>query len=155
MLAHPVNEPASSPQSYERWSPVADLPPYFGGYSLHDDFDGLRIILHPAKGSDRDLVLMFGRPVLGYRVFDEFAHPRLHQEPSPDPSPAWPWGTEPLLIFRDSEWLATFSDSQIAPWFGQVVHYFIYTFDRSLDVLAHGTPEAHWEPTQLSNDRNA
>ena len=134
---------------------MADLPDYFGGYSLHDDFDGLRIILHPGKDSDRDLVLTFGRAVLGYRVFEEFAHPRLHQEPSPDPSPKWPWGTEPLFIVHESEWLATFSDSQLAPWFEQVVHYFIYTLDCSLDVLAHGIPEAQWQPTELRNDRNA
>ena len=150
-----MNEPESKRQSFERWLPVADVPAYFGDYSLHDDFDGLRVILHPAKGSDRDLVITFGRAVLGYRVFEEFAHPRLHQETSADPSPEWPWGTYPLLIIRDSEWLATFSDSQLAPWFEQVEHYFFYTLSNSFDVLAHAQPEVHWQPMQLPIDRNA
>lgn len=150
-----MNEPAPSRQSFERWFPVADAPACFGGYSLHDDSDGLRVILHPVKGSDRDLVLLFRSAVLGYCVFDEFAHPRYHQEPSPEPSPEFPWGTHPLLIVRDSEWLATFTDSQLAPWFGEVVHYFIYTLDRSLDVLTHAAPDAHWQPTILPIDHNA
>jgi len=157
-----MNEPASTHQSFERWFPVAGVPAYFGDYSLHDDFDGFRVILHPAKGSDRDLVLTFGRAVLGYRLFGEFAHPRLHQETSPEPSPEtspepspeWPWGTYPLLIVRDSEWLATFSDSQLAPWFEQAQHYFFYTLSNSFDILAHAQPEAHWQPTQLPIDRN-
>jgi hypothetical protein len=29
-------------QSFQRWSPVADVPAYFGGYSLQDDANGLR-----------------------------------------------------------------------------------------------------------------
>ena len=148
-----MNEPASNSQSFERWFPVADVPAYFGDYSP-DDFDGLRVILHPAKGSDRDLVLTFGRAVLGYRVFGEFAHPRLHQETSPEPPPEWPWGTYPLLIVRDSEWLLSFSDSQLAPWFEQVEHYFFYTLSNSFDILAHAQPEAHWQPTQLPIARN-
>ena len=154
-MTYPVNESESSRQSFERWLPIADVPACFGDYSLHDDFDGLRIILHPAGGSDRDLVLTFGRAVLGYRVFNEFAHPRLHQESSPEPSPDWPWGTYPLLAVHHSEWLATFSAAQLAPGFEQVRHYFIYTLSNSLDILTHAQPEAHWQPAQLPIDRHA
>ena len=141
-----MNETAEPKPTFERWLPVADLPKCFGGYSLRDDRTGLFIRLHI---DDRDLVLSFEpRAILAYRVHGEFCHPRFNQESSAPPSEQWPWGTEPLLIVRESEWLHSFSDSQIHD-FQHPTHYFIYTLDDSIDILSLSEPQVQWEPTQL------
>jgi hypothetical protein len=141
-----MNEATESKPTFERWLPVEDVPATFGGYSLRDERTGLSIRLHT---DDRDLVLSFpARSILAYRVHGEFCHPRFHQEPPVPPSEVWPWGTEPLLIVRESQWLHSFSDSQIHD-FQHPTHYFIYTLDDTIDILSLSEPQAQWEPTEF------
>ncbi|MBO0697584.1 MAG: hypothetical protein J2P46_04255 [Zavarzinella sp.] len=135
-------------QLYRPWTPVPDLPPFFGDYELHDGPDGLTVWLRPGQSpGGREygtLRISFGRAAIAYRVHEEFSHPRFGQEPGAEPSPGWKWGPPPCLVVEGSEWAAGFSDSQLPESRGPFVHYFLYTLGNTVDVLANREPWTEW-----------
>lgn len=135
-------------QTYRVWEPLPNLPPFFGTYELHDGSDGLTIWLRPGRYPDGrtygTLRLSFGRAAIAYRVHEEHAYPRFGQESAVESSPVWKWGPHPCMVVDGSEWVAAFSDSQLLEFRGPFVHYFLYTLDNTIDVLANGEPLAAW-----------
>lgn len=83
---------------YEAWKPIEGLPRVLYVEALHDDYEGLRVLLRPNDSSSRMLRIVF-ESVVGYMNVNEGYRQRT-------------WGSIPsmetlptMLTVRDSKWV--------------------------------------------------
>lgn len=133
---------------YEKWEPVEEICTPVARASLREDSEGLqvRLIFSEIVGaSDDDLLINFGK-VPAFTVHEEFVHPWNEEDEEqsvPRLNGEWEQYASPCLIVRNSNWLRTFSDSQLYE-FPNCIHYRFLTLDRTVDVLSNNEPQAAW-----------
>ena len=121
---------------FENWVPTQNVPNRLYCEGLHDDFEGLQILLKGEKDPSPILRITFEAPLV-YRNTDEGNRLRtLHQSTSASSS---------LLSVRNS----SFSDWFVEECSGiydisEITHYVIFTADDFIDVLSNSEPEVEW-----------
>lgn len=132
---------------YEKWEPVEGVITPAARALVGENHEGLGITLffpEMVDGLDAELQIIFGR-VPAYTVYEEFVHPNnmYDTESPPMLNGKWERYCYPLLVVKESVWLASFSDSQLLSY-QDCIHYRLVTLDQTVDVLCNRTPEASW-----------
>ncbi len=132
----------------EKWEPVEGIITPIARVSSIDDVEGLQIKLIFSEivgAADFDLLINFGR-VPAFTVHEEYVHPWKNEDEKqsvPRLKDEWERYAFPCLIVRNSNWLRTFSDSQLYD-FPDCIHYQFLTLDRYVDVLSNNEPQVTW-----------
>jgi hypothetical protein len=139
-------------ESVSRWHPVSDVESPCGDIVLHAEPGAVTARLTFSTVRDRpprDVLVRFGR-VLACASHEEFAHPWNTLNPAePWPRLEGEWATYayPLLEVHNSQWLASFSDSQVLdPERAAARHYRFVSLDNIVDVLTLEEAQAAWVP---------
>lgn len=130
-------------QTYEPWWPLADsVEKRFLSAELTVSFPDASVRLdqgyRDGKAIGPSVVIDFPH-VAAATVYEEYVHPWN----ASDSEPVWPSDVH-VAIVRDSAWLQSFSDSQLA-MYPDPVHYRIVTEFPIIDVICTGTPSARVE----------
>ena len=141
-------------EGFSKWRPIDDLLETpcaaLEVHGVHRCSENLTLLLkfsdvvdNPAK----DLRIEF-EYAPAYMCFDESIHPWSDENIIGLPlCAAYKWGRHcwPLLEVHQSKWLASFSDSRLAPFSHQDHrHYRIVTLDQTADILSRGSVRAGW-----------
>ena len=134
-------------EHYEKWEPVTGIHTPVARSLITEDHDGLVVRLmfsEIVNGLDSDLQMSFdGAPA--YTVYEEFVHPwnAYEVEPPPKLDGKWKSYSFPILIVKNSIWLASFSESQLNDY-PDCIHYRLVTLDQIVDVLSSQVPGVTW-----------
>ena len=123
---------------YEAWKPIEGLPRVLYVEALHDDYEGLRVLLRPNDSSSRMLRIVF-ESVVGYMNVNEGYRQRT-------------WGSIPsmetlptMLTVRDSKWVEwLMEDAGGVLSKDELIHFAIYTPEDCIDVVTAFPPQVHW-----------
>ena len=127
----------SGKEEYLDWRPVEGVPARIHCEAIHDDVEGLRILLHGDDPSGPTLRLRF-ESVVGYRNINESYRLRT-------------WGQldmssrSPLLRVRNSQWvdwLAEEAGGVFEP--ANVTHYAVFTSEDCIDIASEFAPTVEW-----------
>lgn len=141
-------------ESYSQWETVPAVVAPFGDIILHTDRAAFTVLLRSSglgQGPSRDLLVQCGENVIACMSHDEFAHPwngsdEIRQVPKLEGE--WARFAYPLLKVKDSEWLATFSSSQILDdQRSATTHLRFVSLDNTVDLLFVGKASAEWVAT--------
>lgn len=128
----------------EKWEPIDGIVTPVASALIAEDHEGLTITLlfsEIVDGCDSDLRLKFGY-VLGYSVYEEFAHPWGTSESAPRLKGRWDGYTYPVLRIKNSRWLASLPNFLVIH--PESIHYRFLTLDGIADVLCSKPPEVSW-----------
>lgn len=128
----------------EKWEPVPGIVTPAARAMVEEDHEGLVVTLmfsEVVDGHQSDLRINFGR-VLGYSVYEEFVCPWDTSEAAPRLGGRWERYIYPLLVIRDSKWMASLVNLSIVH--PDCVHYRLLTLDQIVDVLCNKQPEVAW-----------
>ncbi len=133
-------------ERYEKWEPVEGVIAPAARAVIKAD-QGLVVTLMFSEivdGLNSDLRVEIGR-VPAYTVHGEFVHPLNICEAVSAPTLVGKWEdyAYPLLMVKNSQWLASFADSQLISY-PNSVHYRFVTLDQIVDVLSNSQPEVSW-----------
>ncbi|MFQ5700168.1 MAG: hypothetical protein ACE5IL_18040 [Myxococcota bacterium] len=124
-------------QRYVPWTPVGGIPRRLHCEAIHDDVEGLRILLRGDNPSGSTLRLRF-ESVIGYRNVNESYRLQTWGELNMAQQP-------PLLIVENSSWIKWLHneageviDSE------KVVHYAVFTSEDCIDILTEFPPTVEW-----------
>lgn len=137
-------------ERHEPWTGVARVDAPCASVVLVEDRGELVVRLvfsEVIHGNGNDLLLHAGR-VIAVSSHDESAHPwRGDYRPVPKLSGRWDRFVYPILRVLDSQWLASFTESQI---FGRapIEHLRIVTLDKTVDILTDEPVKAEWVPSK-------
>lgn len=133
-------------QTYEPWWPLAEpVAKRFLSAELTISFPDAHVRLDPGHRDGAALgasVLIDFPNVAAAMMHEEFVHPLN----ATNDGPAWPEGVH-VAIVRDSEWIRSFTDSQLL-MYKKPVHYRIVTNFPVIDIICIGTPSARSERAQ-------
>lgn len=124
-------------EKFVPWVPVSNLPNRLHCEAVHDDIEGLRVLLRGDAPSSLVLRIRF-ESAIGYRNVNESYRPRT-------------WGeldmtnTPPLLTVENSswiKWLQTEAGPLIDP--ARLTHYAVFTSEDCIDVASEFTPIVEW-----------
>lgn len=121
----------------EKWEPMKDIPEKVYLQALHDDYEGLRIILK-GSGNSRTFRIKFNTN-LGYRNTNESERLKMLDE-NPEFCGGWA-----LFKVKDSDfikWIITESNEIVHE--GNIMHYIILTPDDIVEVVSKDNPEIEW-----------
>jgi hypothetical protein len=124
-------------QRYALWKPVEKIPARLYCEAIHDDAEGLRILLRESDPHGPVLSLRF-ESVIGYRNVNESYRLRTWLELGNEEVP-------PLLIVRDSQWIEWLRNEggETIDW-SAVVHYAIFTPEDCIDIATEFPPTVRW-----------
>lgn len=124
-------------QRYVPWTPVRGVPERLHCEAIHDDVEGLRILLRGDDPSGPTLRLYF-ESVIGYRNVNESYRLKTWSELDMAQNP-------PLLVVENSSWLAWLKSEagEVVDW-EKVVHYAIFTSEDCFDVATEFFPSVEW-----------
>jgi hypothetical protein len=124
-------------QRYVPWTPTENIPKRLYCEALHDDVEGLRILLRGDDSRGSTLRLRFDS-VVGYRNVNESFRLKT-------------WGeldmarTPPLLIVENSQWLE-WLHAEAGGVFdaNKAVHYAIFTSEDCIEIVTEFPPTVEW-----------
>jgi len=123
---------------YEQWKPIDGLPEVLYVEGLHDDYEGVRILLKGEQEDGKMLVIKFD-PALSYRNTDEGDRHILARE-HPEVRGTWS-----LFKAEQSEFIDWFNrENQNIRNDLNIVHYLIVTESDVIDILAGFPPKVEW-----------
>lgn len=124
--------------TYEPWEPIDELPKILYVEGLHDDYEGVRILLKGEAEDAKMLVIKFD-PALSYRNTDEGDRHVLARE-HPEVR-----GGGALFKAEQSGFIDWFNrENQGVRSNLDIVHYLIVTESDIIDVLSVFPPEVQW-----------
>ena len=127
---------AVNEQRFERWEPLSDIPARMYLEALHDDVEGVRMLLRGGDPGGRVLRLSF-EPI-AYRNINE-SH-RLGTWASLDMG-----GMTSLMTLANSSWLRWLVEEAAGVIAAEsLTHYAIYTPEDCIDVATSAVPVAEW-----------
>ena len=136
-------------ETYEPWDPTGRISTPCAGALIEEDDNDLRIRLLFSQivgGPVEDLLLATSWH-LALMSHQEIAHPSLDGRLPQCPRLTGRWENYcfPLIVVRESSWMASFPDSRLAPD-GRTAftHYRIITLDRTVDLLTARDVKAEW-----------
>lgn len=125
-------------QKYRVWSPLAGIPRRLWLEAIHDDVEGLRLLLRAKDPTGPTLRVLF-ESVVAYRNINESFRLR-----------SWArmrnFGNLPTLMKVDSsEWIGRIVEDAAGVLEAEsLVHYAIYTPEDCVDVVTMEEPTAEW-----------
>lgn len=122
---------------FKQWKPVEGIPKKLYCEAIHDDYEGLRVIL---KGEDNqsNVLRLFFETVLAYKNIDEsYLLRTIEKIDSP--------GESTLYTVENSNWIKWFcEESYDTIEKNSITHYAIYTPNDCIDVLSEYEPKIEW-----------
>src|SRR6266478_5318178 len=132
-------------EKYKKWEPVAGIENEMWVDALHDDYEGLRILLKGSSESSGILSISF-RQYYGYRNFDESFRDKLWQQNNFEPRD---WSLFKTTSSHFIDWL--FEESGGVYSKEEMVHYVIKTGADVIEVVAKLTPpKVEWLTSNVS-----
>lgn len=126
------------PEVFEAWSPVEEVPRILYVEAMHDDYEGLRVLLRGRGDPDAPLLRLIFESVVGYRNVNEsyrlatWAAHDMTQHPT-------------LLIVKHSKWIEQLRiDAGGVLDDEELTHYAIYSPEDCIDVVSAFPPDVHW-----------
>jgi len=124
-------------EKYEKWEPIESLPNRMHCEAIHDDYEGIRLLL---KGDDKHapiLRVMF-ESILAYRNIDESCFLRTFERIKDRE-------IFPLYKVRNSVFLAWLNEESYGSYEDQnIVHYAFFCQDEIIDILSQFEPTVEW-----------
>ena len=124
-------------QEYIEWKPVENIPDRLYCEAIHDDAEGLRILLRGDDPTSPTLRLHF-ESVIGYRNINESYRLRT-------------WGevdmanSSPLLTVENSVWLQwLIAEAGGVLEITDVTHYAVFTLEDCIDIASEFAPIVEW-----------
>lgn len=122
---------------YKKWFPIEGLPKRLYCEGIHDDYEGLRILLKGEEKESSMLRLLFDA-VLAYRNVDE-SYLLKTIDKIEDP------GQSTLYVVENSSWVEWFKEeSYNTLQNSKINHYAIYTPNDCIDILSEYEPKIEW-----------
>ena len=125
-------------EEYVPWAPLPGLPSVLYVEALHDDAEGLRILLRGEDKASRALRVTFDR-VVGYRNVNESFRLRTWASIAGAPTRTC------LLMVRGSAWVEWLVAESAGLLDGRALtHYAVHTGDDCIDVVVESPPRIEW-----------
>jgi hypothetical protein len=138
-------------ETYLRFTPAVNLdaPCAFIAMSTGPEEHTVRLGFSAIRDAPpRDLIVRFGSRVMASMSHEEFVHPwqaAPNKAEVPRLDGKWTGFAFPLLEVRNSQWLASFSDSEIFGWRREAARHFRFvSLGDTVDVLTSGDVTAEW-----------
>lgn len=139
---------------YEKWEAAEGIEAPVARALVNENHEGLSVTMLFSEiigGLGKDLRMDFGR-VPAYAVHEEFVHPWNVSDVGTLPKLGGEWGdySFPLLTVKNSRWLGSFSESQLASH-QNCIHYRLVTLDQTVDVLCNRAVKVSWVTPQQAD----
>jgi len=127
----------NSEAKYIKWEPLEALPKRMYCEAMHNDYEGIRILLKGAEESSPILRIKF-ESVLAYRSIDEGCLQRtLDKIKDREITPLYKVQNSDFLSWFHRESYDSYSDREL-------VHYAMFCQDEIIDVLSEFEPIIEW-----------
>ncbi len=122
---------------YKKWLPIEGAPKKLYCEGIHDDYEGLRILLKGEEAQSSILRLSFDS-VFAYRNIDEgYLLRTLNKMDNP--------GESTFYIVENSTWIEWFNEESYGTLENsKITHYAIYTPNDCIDLLTEYEPKVEW-----------
>ena len=129
-----------SNQTLIKWSPLEGICEKLSLEGLHDDYEGVRLLLKGESPNNRMLRISFD-PALSYRNIDEGDYMKsLHSFHGGELLGKWT-----LFTVENSEFLQWFTKESHETHKGEnITHYAVLTIDDCVDILSAYPPKVEW-----------
>jgi len=122
--------------TFDEWTPIDGCRQQFFCEGIHDDYNGLQIILKGTNNSSPMLKITFDAP-LAYQNTDEGNRLRTLNQHH--------FSSTPFYIVKNSSWCEWFVEESCRIYDpNEIVHYAVYSLNDCIDILSKFKPTAEW-----------